>query len=79
MAEPRYFRQDDPIYVLFNAWCREDSVHMAGDIEKGEYVLNDNGYVFIGSARPGSQYPRPWVFGQFEDSATEVVFDLLEK
>ncbi|XP_030845557.1 protein-glutamine gamma-glutamyltransferase K [Strongylocentrotus purpuratus] len=78
-AEPRYFRQDDPIYVLFNAWCREDSVHMAGDIEKGEYVLNDNGYVFIGSARPGSQYPRPWVFGQFEDSATEVVFDLLEK
>ena len=75
--EPRFFRQEDSIYVLFNAWCQKDSVYMQGDVEKNEYVLNDTGYVFTGTSRKGQQYARPWVFGQFEDTVTEVVFDIL--
>ncbi|XP_063970750.1 protein-glutamine gamma-glutamyltransferase K-like [Lytechinus pictus] len=77
-AEPRYFKQTDPIYVLFNAWCREDGVHMDGDTEKWEYVLNDYGFIFFGQDQPGNQFARPWVFGQFGDVTTKVVFDLLE-
>ncbi|XP_063970848.1 protein-glutamine gamma-glutamyltransferase K-like [Lytechinus pictus] len=76
-AEPRYFKQKDPIFVLFNAWCREDTVFMEGDAQKDEYVLNDTGCVFTGTTR--RQYARSWVFGQFEDITTDVVFDLLER
>lgn len=78
-AEPRSFRQPDPIYVLFNAWCREDSVYLGNEVQRNEYVLNDLGYVFIGSAKPNGQWARPWVFGQFEDTVTKVIFDILQK
>lgn len=35
---------------------------MENEDEKGEYVLNEMGYIWIGSAR--HNYGRPWNFGQ---------------
>ncbi|XP_072165273.1 protein-glutamine gamma-glutamyltransferase K-like [Diadema setosum] len=78
-AEPRFFKQSPLIYVVFNPWCAEDFVFMNGEDEKKEYVLNESGFVFTGTARRGQQWARPWIFGQFEESVIKVIFDLLEK
>lgn len=40
----------------------DDVVYMANDAEKEEYVLNDTGTIYVGSAY--SIYDRPWNFGQ---------------
>lgn len=39
---------------------------MANEAEKNEYVLNDTGYIYVGSAY--SIYNRPWNFGQVKHS-----------
>lgn len=39
---------------------------MASEAQKKEYVLNDTGYIYVGSAY--SIYDRPWNFGQVKHS-----------
>lgn len=43
-----------------------DVVYMESESEKDEYVLNDTGNIWIGSAR--NNYGRPWNFGQVSAS-----------
>ena len=40
----------------------DDAVYMASEAERQEYVLNETGRIYIGSAR--SICGRPWNFGQ---------------
>ena len=46
----------------FNFIFIEDIVYMENEAERFEYVLNDTGRIWIGSAR--CHYGRPWNFGQ---------------
>lgn len=39
---------------------------MANEAQKKEYVLNDTGYIYVGSAY--NIYNRPWNFGQVKHS-----------
>ncbi|NXD19443.1 TGM4 glutamyltransferase, partial [Spelaeornis formosus] len=65
------------IYLLFNPWCEDDVVYMANEAHKKEYVLNDTGYIYVGSSY--SIYGRPWNFGQFEDYILDACMYLLDK
>ncbi|XP_009686105.2 protein-glutamine gamma-glutamyltransferase 4 [Struthio camelus] len=72
-----YKPENDAVYLLFNPWCQADTVFMAGDAEKNEYVLNDTGYMYVGSAN--YIYSRPWNFGQFEEFILDACMYLLDQ
>ncbi|NXE45524.1 TGM4 glutamyltransferase, partial [Casuarius casuarius] len=72
-----YKPENDTVYLLFNPWCQADTVFMAGDAEKNEYVLNDTGYVYVGSA--DYIHGRPWNFGQFEEFILDSCMYLLDQ
>ncbi|NXP25048.1 TGM4 glutamyltransferase, partial [Scytalopus superciliaris] len=65
------------ICLLFNPWCKDDTVFMADEAQRKEYVLNDTGYIYVGSAY--NIYDRPWNFGQFEEFVLDACMYLLEK
>ncbi|XP_060637756.2 protein-glutamine gamma-glutamyltransferase 4-like [Anolis sagrei] len=71
----RNFR-DVVFYVLFNPWCEADSVFMPDEEQKAEYVLNDTGCLYGGSATHILE--RPWNFGQFEEDILDCCMHLLD-
>ncbi|KAF2983916.1 hypothetical protein EK904_005275, partial [Melospiza melodia maxima] len=72
-----YKPENGVVYLLFNPWCEDDVVYMSNDAEKEEYVLNDTGTIYVGSAY--SIYDRPWNFGQFEEFVLDACMYLLDK
>ncbi|XP_077327568.1 protein-glutamine gamma-glutamyltransferase E-like [Lithobates pipiens] len=63
--------------LLFNPWCAGDPVYMKDDAARKEYVLNEHGTIFIGSA--GTNPPqRHWDFGQFEKGILEICLKMLD-
>ncbi|NXW86999.1 TGM4 glutamyltransferase, partial [Alopecoenas beccarii] len=65
------------IYLLFNPWCEDDVVFMPDEAQRNEYVLNDTGYIYVGSAY--NIYNRPWNFGQFEEYVLDACMYLMDK
>lgn len=49
---------------------------MDNDDFRTEYIMNDNGKVFMGGFK--SAKGRPWIYGQFEDSVLPAACVLLE-
>ncbi|KAK7115370.1 protein-glutamine gamma-glutamyltransferase K-like [Littorina saxatilis] len=72
----RYMHRD-PIYILFNPWCRDDAVFLDRDAERDAYVIEDKGKIYIGNQRQLSA--RPWVFGQFSGNVLDCCMYLLDK
>ncbi|XP_062978938.1 protein-glutamine gamma-glutamyltransferase 4 [Elgaria multicarinata webbii] len=72
-----YSPEKNFVYILFNPWCEADSVFMPNDNERAEYVLNDTGYLYVGSSE--IIRGRPWNFGQFEEDVLDCCMYLLEK
>lgn len=73
----RYELEDEDIFVIFNPWCSDDLVFMEDPKEREEYVLNDHGRIWVGSAF--SHCGRPWNFGQFDNPCLEAAVHLLDK
>ncbi|XP_059471130.1 annulin isoform X2 [Neocloeon triangulifer] len=65
----------DPIYILFNPWCKDDSVYMEGEHERNEYVLNDTGIIWRGSYN--RLRPTVWHYAQFEADVLECAVHLV--
>ena len=76
-AASEFRSKDHPIYLLFNAWCKDDQVFLDKNEEKQEYVLNEKGLIWYGNWRQLGR--RPWNFNQFEKSIFEIVMYLLVK
>ncbi|KAJ6661998.1 hypothetical protein lerEdw1_012845 [Lerista edwardsae] len=72
-----YSPENSFFYLLFNPWCEGDSVFMPNEAERAEYVLNDTGYLYVGSAKNIRE--RPWNYGQFEESVLDCCMYLLDK
>ena len=73
-----YSLDDEPdIIILCNPWCKEDSVYLESEDARYEYVLNDGGAIWRGTARSSS--PNSWNFGQFEEGILDTTLDVLMK
>ncbi|XP_012943258.1 protein-glutamine gamma-glutamyltransferase K [Aplysia californica] len=73
----RFEMEDDEVFVIFNPWCKDDLVYMEESDERFEYVLNDRGRIWVGSAF--NHCGRPWNFGQFDNPVLEAALLLMDK
>uniref|UniRef100_A0A8C6SS32 protein-glutamine gamma-glutamyltransferase n=1 Tax=Neogobius melanostomus TaxID=47308 RepID=A0A8C6SS32_9GOBI len=62
--------------LLCNPWCKEDSVYIPFEDQREEYVLNDSGLLFMGTAT--NLVSRPWSFDLFESGVLEACLNLLD-
>ncbi|NXE78224.1 TGM4 glutamyltransferase, partial [Cochlearius cochlearius] len=72
-----YKAKTNIVYLLFNPWCKGDAVFLDDEAQRKEYVLNDTGCIYVGSAY--RIYTRPWNFGQFEELILDACMYLLDK
>nr|AAA62275.1 erythrocyte membrane protein band 4.2 [Mus musculus] len=61
--------------LLFNPWNRDDAVFLQNEAERTEYVLNQNGFIYLGTADCIQE--EPWDFGQFEKDVMDLSLKLL--
>ncbi|KAM6979579.1 transglutaminase 5, like [Aplochiton taeniatus] len=62
--------------LLCNPWCQEDAVYIPFVDQREEYVLNDSGILYMGTAK--NMVSRPWHFDQFEPMILEICLKLLQ-
>ncbi|KAM9859321.1 transglutaminase 5, like [Aulostomus maculatus] len=62
--------------LLCNPWCQDDSVYIAFEDQREEYIQNDSGLLFMGT--PMNLVTRPWSFDQFEPGVLERCLNLLQ-
>ncbi|XP_043935473.1 protein-glutamine gamma-glutamyltransferase 2-like [Protopterus annectens] len=62
-------------YLLFNPWCREDTVYMSEEEKLQEYIMNEHGVLYQGMWN--DIYEVPWNFGQFEENIVDICFEIL--
>lgn len=71
------YKCDEDIYMLFNPWCREDSVFMDNESFRKEYILNEQGKIWCGTWRQPKG--RKWIYGQFDDVVLPACMYMLER
>ncbi|XP_078099861.1 coagulation factor XIII A chain-like [Sander vitreus] len=64
------------LYMLFNAWCKDDAVFLPNEAERNEYVLNDHGAMYQGSF--DAVTTRDWVYGQFERGVLDACIYIMD-
>ncbi|KAJ8303344.1 hypothetical protein KUTeg_019740 [Tegillarca granosa] len=65
------------IYMLFNPWCKDDTVYLSSELHRNEYVLNETGKIFTGYWK--SFDGRSWTFGQFQGKVLDCVMYMLDE
>ncbi|CDQ73560.1 unnamed protein product [Oncorhynchus mykiss] len=65
----------ETFYLLFNPWCKADSVYLPDEELLEEYILNENGLLYQGSWDQISSLS--WNFGQFEQDVVDICFEIL--
>ncbi|KAM9376109.1 protein-glutamine gamma-glutamyltransferase 2-like [Pholidichthys leucotaenia] len=63
-------------HLLFNPWCKEDVVYLADESLLQEYVMNENGVIYMGTWDYINSIP--WNYGQFEDYVMDICFQVLD-
>lgn len=63
-------------HLLFNPWCRDDAVYLPDESQLQEYVMNEDGAIYMGTW----DYIKsiPWNYGQFEDFVMDICFEVLD-
>ncbi|XP_008299728.1 protein-glutamine gamma-glutamyltransferase 2-like [Stegastes partitus] len=64
------------LVVLFNPWCCDDWVYLPDERERQEYVMNEEGIIYHGSAHYIT--PLTWIFGQFEEDMVDICLKMLD-
>ncbi|XP_030621148.1 protein-glutamine gamma-glutamyltransferase 2-like [Chanos chanos] len=77
-ADGRILERTTPekFYLLFNPWCKADSVYLNDEEQLLEYILNENGTLYQGSWDEITSLP--WNFGQFERDVVDICFEVLD-
>ncbi|XP_018093877.2 protein 4.2-like [Xenopus laevis] len=74
---PTSFSQDlGNFMILFNPWCKDDPVFLHNEGQRQEYVLNEDGIIYLGTENCIQQHP--WHFGQFEYEIADICLKLLD-
>ncbi|XP_070094415.1 protein 4.2 isoform X2 [Equus caballus] len=63
--------------LLFNPWGREDAVFLENEAQRSEYLLNQNGLIYLGTADCIQE--ESWDFGQFERDVFDLSLALLSE
>nr|XP_055044626.1 protein-glutamine gamma-glutamyltransferase 2a [Misgurnus anguillicaudatus] len=63
--------------LLFNPWCKRDSVYLSNESERDEYVLSQDGLIYRGT--PKRITALPWSFGQFEPGILDICLQILDE
>ncbi|XP_034032841.1 protein-glutamine gamma-glutamyltransferase 2 [Thalassophryne amazonica] len=63
-------------HLLFNPWCKDDAVYLPEEILLQEYVLNEDGIIYMGAWDHINSIP--WNYGQFEDHVMDICFEILD-
>ncbi|XP_073988151.1 annulin-like isoform X3 [Rhodnius prolixus] len=71
------YRYKYPIYILFNAWCKDDAVYMDGAESRKEYILTEVGSIWKGSLK--QPQCSLWKYGQFDNNILDYCLMLLQK
>lgn len=61
--------------LLFNPWNRDDAVFLHNEAQRTEYVLKQDGFIYLGTADCIQE--EPWDFGQFERDVMDLSLNLL--
>lgn len=61
--------------LLFNPWNRDDAVFLQNEVQRTEYVLNQDGFIYLGTADCIQE--EPWDFSQFERDVMDLSLNLL--
>ncbi|XP_033823458.1 protein-glutamine gamma-glutamyltransferase 2 [Periophthalmus magnuspinnatus] len=63
-------------HLLFNPWCKDDVVYLPDESLLQEYIMNENGVIYMGS----KDYIRSlhWNYGQFENYIMDICFEILD-
>ncbi|XP_017335577.1 transglutaminase 5, like [Ictalurus punctatus] len=62
--------------LLCNPWCTDDAVYLPKENQREEYVRNDFGLLYQGTAK--NIIFRPWGFDQYESGILEICMMLLQ-
>jgi len=63
------------VVVLFNPWSSADAVYMSDSTDLDEYILNEDGMMWLGSSPQSST---GWTYDQFDNDVLEVTLVLLD-
>ncbi|KAM4573912.1 protein-glutamine gamma-glutamyltransferase 2-like [Odontesthes bonariensis] len=69
-------KDESSFHLLFNPWCRDDVVYLPDESLLPEYIMNEDGVIYMGTW----DYIRsiPWNYGQFEDYVMDICFEVLD-
>nr|XP_057944140.1 protein-glutamine gamma-glutamyltransferase 2 isoform X2 [Doryrhamphus excisus] len=78
MSDGRVLEKNEKtnFHLLFNPWCKDDAVYLSEEKLLQEYIMNENGIIYMGSW----DYIRSiaWHYGQFEDDVMDICFEILD-
>ncbi|XP_054701403.1 protein 4.2-like isoform X2 [Grus americana] len=63
--------------LLFNPWCQDDEVFLPNEAQRQEYILNQEGTIYLGTEN--AVLAQPWDFSQFEEDIVDICFTLLDE
>ncbi|XP_029289120.1 protein-glutamine gamma-glutamyltransferase 2-like [Cottoperca gobio] len=63
-------------HLLFNPWCKDDVVYLPDESLLQEYVMNEDGVIYMGTWDYINSIP--WNYGQFEDYVMDICFEVLD-
>ncbi|XP_050560187.1 annulin isoform X3 [Spodoptera frugiperda] len=71
------YKHPVPIYILFNPWCKNDTVYMPSQSHRDEFVLEDGGLIYRGVYNRIK--PCPWYYGQHEKDILDCALYLVRE
>ncbi|KAM4691456.1 protein 4.2-like [Rhinophrynus dorsalis] len=77
VTRPKAFEKDlGEFMLLFNPWLEDDPVFLPNEAQRQEYVLSEDGIIYLGTESYVQQ--QPWHFGQFEEEIADLCIKFLD-